>query len=170
MSGTDRERKDQASDELPILEKRRIEAAILKHVFDVIEARSGRAEAEAVIGEAVQRSAVEQGRYFRDKLGREPDLLDFNALSALWEAGGALEREVLVASAERLEYNMTRCAYAEMYREMGLEEIGHLLSCNRDGTFCVGYNPKMRLTRNQTIMQGASHCDFRYRMVEEGDA
>jgi hypothetical protein len=51
-----------------------------------------------------------------------------------------------------------------MYRDMGLGEIGHLLSCNRDGDFCIGYNPNMELTRTQTIMKGASHCDFRYRM------
>jgi hypothetical protein len=27
----------------------------------------------------------------------------------------------------------------------------------------VGYDPKLKLTRTQTIMGGASHCDFRYR-------
>ena len=50
---------------------------------------------------------------------------------------------------------------------MGMGHIGHLLSCNRDGHFCVGYNPKMQLTRTQTIMQGADHCDFRYRLKDE---
>jgi len=51
-----------------------------------------------------------------------------------------------------------------MYREMGLGHIGHLLSCNRDSSFCIGYNPEMQLTRTQTIMEGAAFCDFRYRM------
>ena len=55
-----------------------------------------------------------------------------------------------------------RCRYAETYKAMGLGEIGHLLSCNRDGAFCEGYDPKLKLERTQTIMQGASHCDFRY--------
>jgi len=45
---------------------------------------------------------------------------------------------------------------------MGLGEIGGLLSCQRDGTFCEGYDPKLKLERTQTIMQGASHCDFRF--------
>ena len=54
---------------------------------------------------------------------------------------------------------------------MGLGDIGHLLSCNRDATFCEGYDPRLKLTRTQTIMQGASHCDFRYRYdAEPGDA
>ena len=81
--------------------------------------------------------------------------------------GGALKKKMLVKTPERLEYDMTYCGYAEMYKEMGLAKIGHLLSCNRDGTFCDGYNPKMKLTRTQTIMEGADHCDFRYRMEEE---
>jgi hypothetical protein len=54
-----------------------------------------------------------------------------------------------------------------MYRAMGLGEIGHLLSCQRDATFCEGYDPKLKMTRTQTIMQGADRCDFRYRYGEE---
>ena len=45
-------------------------------------------------------------------------------------------------------------------------EIGHLLSCQRDATFCEGYDKRLRLTRTQTIMQGASHCDFNYKLVD----
>lgn len=46
---------------------------------------------------------------------------------------------------------------------MGLEEIGSLLSCVRDYEFIRGYDPEVELTRTQTIMEDASHCDFRYR-------
>ena len=59
--------------------------------------------------------------------------------------------------------------YAEMYRSMGLGEIGHLLSCQRDGSFCEGYDPKLKFARTQTLMQGASHCDFHY-VYETGAA
>jgi hypothetical protein len=51
---------------------------------------------------------------------------------------------------------------------MGLGEIGHLLSCQRDGTFCEGYDDRIKLKRTQTIMQGASHCDFDY-TFQKGD-
>ena len=63
-------------------------------------------------------------------------------------------------------FNVTRCRYSEMYREMGLGHIGHLLSCNRDGTFCTGFNPAITLERTQTIMSGCAHCDFRYGLEE----
>ena len=71
---------------------------------------------------------------------------------------------MLEASEDKLDFNVTRCRYAEMYQDMGLGDIGHLLSCNRDGDFCVGYNPEINMTRTQTIMKGADHCDFRFRI------
>lgn len=153
---------------LSILERRRIEAMILKNVHEVIEARSGRDEADAVIGAAVTQSAIQQGQAFAATLDHAPDLQDFADILPNWTRDGALEIETLHASPERLDFNVRRCRYAEMYQEMGLGRIGHLLSCSRDGDFCIGYNPEMKLTRTQTIMKGASHCDFRYRM-EPGD-
>jgi len=84
----------------------------------------------------------------------------------LWQKDDALRMEVQRQDDTHYDFNVTRCRYAEMYREMGLGHIGHLLSCNRDGAFCQGYDPKLKMTRTQTIMQGASHCDFRYRYEE----
>lgn len=150
---------------IPILERRRIEAMILAHVFAVISERSGKEEAETVIGETCSRSAIEQGKNFAEDLGRTPNLADFAEILPNWTREDALEIEPLVTSDEKMDFNVTRCRYAEMYGEMGLGEIGHLLSCNRDGDFCTGYNPDIELTRTQTIMKGASHCDFRFRLT-----
>ncbi len=156
---------------LPILERRRIEAQILKCVHEVIEAEDGREKADAVIGTAVTRSAIDQGRAFAEALGHAPDLKDFADILPNWTREDALVIETIAATADALDFNVLRCRYAEMYREMGLGRIGHLLSCNRDGDFCTGYNPDMKLTRTQTLMGGASHCDFRYRMAPgTGDA
>ncbi|AUC56254.1 2-amino-thiazoline-4-carboxylic acid hydrolase (plasmid) [Sagittula sp. P11] len=153
--------------DIPILLRRRIEAMILKHVLDVITERSGRKEAEAVIGETCSRSAIEQGKQLAEQLGHAPDLTDFAAIQPNWTREDALRIDTLEATEEKLDFNVTRCRYSEMYKEMGLGDIGHLLSCNRDGDFCIGYNPQIELTRTQTIMKGASHCDFRFRMKKE---
>jgi hypothetical protein len=50
----------------------------------------------------------------------------------------------------------------------GLGEIGQLLSYQRDGTFCEGYDARIKLERTQTIMQGATHCDFDYTFEKMG--
>ncbi|SNY92884.1 L-2-amino-thiazoline-4-carboxylic acid hydrolase [Cohaesibacter sp. ES.047] len=153
--------------DLPILERRRIEAMILKHAFDVISERSGCEEAEAVIGETCSRSAIEQGQSLAADLDHAPDLSDFAAILPNWTKEDALQMDVIKTEKDAMEFNVTRCRYAEMYREMGVGDIGHLLSCNRDGDFCIGYNPEIELTRTQTIMKGASHCDFRYKMKKD---
>ena len=89
-------------------------------------------------------------------------LRSFQELQALWTQDDALVIEVVKATDTEFDYNVHRCRYAETYKAMGLGEIGHLLSCNRDGAFCEGYDPRLKLDRSQTIMQGASHCDFKY--------
>ncbi len=45
---------------------------------------------------------------------------------------------------------------------LGVPELGAILSCNRDAASIAGFNPDVALTRTQTLMGGASHCDFRY--------
>jgi hypothetical protein len=147
---------------LSMLEKRRIEAAILKHVYDTLKASHGAEVAMRTIAQSVRRSAMEQAGHFAAAVGGNTSMQTFIARQELWTRGGALEREVLEESDTKYRFNVTRCKYAEMYREMGLGEIGHLLSCQRDGTFCEGYDSRLTLKRTQTIMQGASHCDFDY--------
>jgi L-2-amino-thiazoline-4-carboxylic acid hydrolase len=149
---------------LPMLERRRIEAAILKHVYDTLKASHGIAVAQRTIADAVRSSSIEQGREFAAKAGGQTSMGTFVGIQDQWRMSGALEVDVKAQSDTRFDFNVTRCRYAEMYREMGLGEIGHLLSCQRDATFCEGYDDRLKLTRTQTIMQGASHCDFSYRL------
>jgi hypothetical protein len=151
-----------AADGMAMLERRRIEAKLLAHVHAVLTERFGEAAADAAVAESVHRSAIEQGREMATALGGETSLATFIAAQELWTRGDALAVEVKEQSAERFAFNVTRCKYAEMYREMGLGRIGHLLSCQRDGTFCEGYDERLKLRRTQTIMQGATHCDFEY--------
>ena len=148
---------------LPMLEKRRIEAAILKHVYDTLKASHGEEVARQSVADAVRRSSIEQAREFAAQVDGRTSLQTFIDRQDLWRMGDALTTEVREQTDRTYVFHVTRCRYAEMYRDMGLGDIGHLLSCQRDGTFCEGYDPKLKLTRTQTIMQGASHCDFSYR-------
>jgi hypothetical protein len=147
---------------LSMLEKRKIEAEILKEVYETLKASHGEAVAKKTIAESVRRSAIEQARAFAAAAPGGPSLKAFQDVMPLWTKGGALEIEVTEETEKTFAFNVTRCRYAETYKAMGLGEIGHLLSCNRDGAFCEGYDPKLKLARSQTIMQGASHCDFKY--------
>lgn len=153
----------------PMLERRRVEAEILKHVYETLKEKHGAAMAADAVAEAVRRSAIEQGQAMAAAGGGKTSLKAFEDLQPMWTRGGTLEVVERERGADAFAFDVVRCRYAEMYREMGLGEIGHLLSCQRDGTFCEGYDPKLKLSRTQTIMQGASHCDFRYRYEDEGE-
>jgi hypothetical protein len=152
--------------DVPVLTKRRLQAEVVKPVFEAMVAEVGRERAEAILDAAIRKAAVAEGAAFGQRVpeGQNP-LAAFIDIFELWTRGGALEIEVLEASDERFDFNVTRCRYAEMYREMGLGDIGHLLSCNRDGTFAEGFDPRLRLERAQTIMGGAPCCTFRYRLA-----
>ena len=153
--------------DLPIIELRRIEANVIKPIYEEMVAEVGAAAAQKIIGNAIRKAAIAQAQTFAERDGPDRDMRSFQDLYGLWTKGGALETEVLEATDETYHFNVTRCRYAEMYKEMGLGEIGHLLSCNRDGSFCEGYSDKITMQRGQTIMSGASHCDFRYRYEGE---
>lgn len=155
--------------DLPILEQRHIEANIIKPIYEEMKAEIGDELARKIISAAITKNAIEQGAAYARSEGRETSLESFHALLPQWKANGALEVEMLEEGETEVHYNVTRCQYAEMYKNIGLADIGHLLSCGRDGTFCKGYNPRISLIRTQTIMQGASHCDFRYSMKDDED-
>ena len=150
--------------ELPILTQRRIEAAFARGVFAEMEAEFGAEAARAVLARAVIRMARESAARLAAEAEEGVSPLDaFRAVLPRWATEDALRIDVLQSTETALDFNVTRCRYAEMYREMGLAELGSVLSCNRDGAFCQGFDPNLTLERTQTLMQGASHCDFRYR-------
>ena len=84
-----------------------------------------------------------------------------------WTRDDALQIDVLEQNDEELHFDVKRCRYAEMYKALGIPELGAVFSYNRDFALIDGFNEKAKLTRTQTIMQGASHCDFRYEFPKQ---
>lgn len=154
---------------MPIIERRRIEAEIVGHLYRELVSRFGEKPARQVIDAAVRKAAIAHGEKCRTELGHMPDFSDFEAILPAWTAEDALTIEVKEVGPDRFSYDVTRCRYAETYKEMGLADIGSLLSCNRDAAFCEGYNPSMQLDRTETIMSGGRRCDFRYRLNRPKD-
>jgi L-2-amino-thiazoline-4-carboxylic acid hydrolase len=147
--------------EIGVLKRREIEARILMPVLKRLGAVFGEDRVFAVTREVIVEVAREQGRALAEQMGG-------NSLEHLadslenWKKGDALRLETLERTSERFSFNVTRCRYAELYQSLGIPEVGALLSCNRDFSLVEGFNEDITLTRTQTIMGGASHCDFRY--------
>lgn len=148
----------------PIFVQRRVEANILKHVYETLIESHGEDVAKQAIGDSVRKASIAQAEEMAE--GVETSMTSFIELMEMWTRGSALETTVLDANEKEFNFDVTRCRYSEMYKEMGLGDIGHLLSCQRDGTFCEGYDSRIKMTRSQTIMQGAPTCTFRFKLAE----
>ncbi len=80
----------------------------------------------------------------------------------IWCDEGAMIIDVLKENNDEFNFNVTKCLYAEIYKNLEVPELGKCLSCDRDFPFNEGFNPEITLERTKTIMEGADHCDFRY--------
>ena len=143
------------------LERRKIEAGVLIPMIQAFQRALGKEQANEIAREVIRELARKDGERWGAQYGR--DLAALSEVEKVWAAGGALEIEPLEKSAEALDFNVTRCAYAEFYQSLGLPELGSLFHCSRDFAMAEGFSPDIRLDRTQTIMQGAGHCDFRFR-------
>jgi len=149
--------------EIGVLKRREIEARILMPVLSALGDEFGREKVLEIARRIIIDVAREQGKALSERMGGD-SLGHFATALEDWKKGDAYRMDVLEQTEERFSFNVTRCRYAEMYRALGIPEIGALLSCNRDFSLVEGFNPAVKLTRTQTVMEGASHCDFRFEL------
>ena len=145
-----------------VLTRREVEARMLAPLIEALGAEFGRERVIEVVRDTIVRIAQEQGAALAESMGSD-GLPAFAESLSSWTRDNALEIEVLQESEDAFDFNVTRCRYAELYRALGVPELGAVFSCNRDGALIEGFNPGVEFTRTQTIMQGAPFCDFRYR-------
>ena len=150
---------------ITLLQRRGIEAEVLIPLIRRMEQELGRDRAHQIARDTIEAIAREQGAAVAEALQRR-DLEGFHHVKDTWSgAGGDLQIETLREDGEALEFNVVGCRFAEMYRRMGAEDLGFILSCSRDFALSQGYSDALHLERGQTIMQGAAFCDFRYRLA-----
>lgn len=150
------------SDPIHLLRHREIEAKIVAPLVRAFAAEVGNEKAREILAGVIRQLAEQAGCAAAAEVGGN-DLAHLKQVVDGWRANGALELTVLRDDADAFEFDVTRCHYAELYHALGLADFGPLLSCNRDGAMIAGFNPDIAFRRTQTILQGASHCDFRYR-------
>jgi hypothetical protein len=106
-------------------------------VLGRLGAELGEERVFAIARDVIIEVAREQGRELARQMGG--DGLDrFAAALENWKKGDAYQMDTLESTPERLSFNVTRCRYAEMYRSLGIAEVGALLSCNRDFSLVEG--------------------------------
>lgn len=154
--------------DIPLIEQIKIQAQVLVPLIKTLQAELGEERANALVRKALG----DQLRKFGERWWRAQGARSLGEkMAASFErfaAGDALDYEVVEQGRDAFDVNVTGCRYARFYQELGVPELGFLLVCSSDFAMTEGFGG-VKLTRTQTIMQGASHCDFRYSLESKDD-
>jgi hypothetical protein len=71
-----------------------------------------------------------------------------------WEDGEQTDKSVRT--------KFTECLWATTFREANASDIGYAAICYPDYAAASAFNPKIRLIRPTTLMEGFDCCDFQY--------
>jgi hypothetical protein len=154
---------------IPVIQQAKIQAQVLVPLVKALQAEVGEARANALVRKALGDIYRRFGEEFWRTRNEQHLGKAVASAFATYARGDALDYTVIEQSPDAFEIDVTGCRYAEFYQELGEPELGFLLVCSADFTTAEGFGPDIKLTRTQTIMQGASHCDFRYRRLKEAD-
>ena len=147
--------------DVPLIEQAKIQAQVLVPLVKALQAELGEERANGIIRKALGDMYRELGeKWWQTQGGNLGEKMA--ASFAAFAAGDGLDYEVLEQAPDAFEVNVTGCRYAEFYNALGAPELGFLLICSSDFSMVEGFGSDVRLTRTQTIMQGATHCDFRF--------
>ena len=159
---------------IPVIEQAKIQAQVLVPLIKALQSELGKERANALVlkalGDVYRRLGEQWWRARESRHVGENMALAFAAFAK----AEAVDYCVRAQSQDTYEIDVARCLYAQFFKELGESELGFLLVCSLDFPFAEGFGPDIKLTRTQTIMQSASHCDFRYRrsrtVIETGCA
>jgi L-2-amino-thiazoline-4-carboxylic acid hydrolase len=152
-----------------VLQQAKIQAQVLVPLVKAMQAELGKERANAIVRKALRDLYRRYGEDFWRAKNEENIGKAMTSAFAIFARDDALDIEVKEQSEDAFDIDVRRCRYAEFYNALGEPELGFLMVCSADYHMAEGFGPDIKLTRTQTIMQGASHCDFRYRRSRVGE-
>jgi L-2-amino-thiazoline-4-carboxylic acid hydrolase-like protein len=155
-----------ADPRLSLLDKTRIQAQVLVPVLRALRSELGKEKADAIVKQALRDWSKQLFAAIGQGIEGSPRR-KWATIQSVWGevSGREVEVEILRHDEEALEINVTRCRFAEFFRALGEPELGALLICETDFDIAAAGGSEVSLTRDQTIMQGAPSCTFRYKFA-----
>ncbi|HVO47796.1 MAG TPA: L-2-amino-thiazoline-4-carboxylic acid hydrolase [Steroidobacteraceae bacterium] len=153
----------------PSFEQVRAQAAVLVPLVKLLRQEIGVERANDIVVRALAEWAQSIGRMLRELPAATPLAKLRMAIEGL-DAAGMQQTEFLQSTDTQLDYNVRRCRAAEFYRSLGLEDLGYLLVCRLDESVMPALDAKIAFVRDQTLMQGAAYCTFRFTRPPEESA
>jgi hypothetical protein len=152
--------------EVSLLDKTRIQAQVLVPVLRALRAELGKDKADAMVKQALRDWSKQLFAAIGESIEGSQRRKWATMQSALHDASARdVEFEILRHDKEALEFDVTRCRFAEFFRALGEPELGSLLICEIDFDIASAGEGEVSLDRAQTIMRGAPSCTFRYKFA-----
>ena len=148
----------------PLMQRVKSQAEVLVPLLRHLRVELGEERANELVYPAI-RDAVKKWIAGISSSHSEDPIENFRKTSDILEAmyDGDVEYETLRDDDERWEMDISRCRYAEFFRQLDEPELGTMLVCEMDDHIADLAAPAVRMSRTETIMKGGTHCPFRYR-------
>ena len=151
--------------DISLLDQVKMQAQVLVPVLEALRAELGEERANRLVTGALRESSRETFRRMGALIPGSPkDKWAAMNAASMPRIGTDVDVRMLEQEPDAMEFDVTGCRYADFFRQLGEPELGAVLLCEVDLHMVEVGKPEVELTRTQTIMKGASHCDFRYRM------
>lgn len=149
---------------ISLLDKTKIQAQVLVPVMRALRDELGREKADALVRGALR----EWSKQLFANIGNGIEGSPWRKFAKMSNAlADVTLREVTVDmhrnDKEAQEFDITSCRFAEFFRSLGEPELGALLVCQTDVDIAAASGSDVKFSRTQTLMQGGSSCNFRYK-------
>ena len=103
------------------------------------------------------------GKMFAKQLGGN----DFATLKKMFHPDSPNFKNILTMTitedtANVHEIKVTECIFATTFLEAKAGDLGFATICYADYNMASGFNPKVKMVRDKTLMQGHAYCNHRY--------
>lgn len=116
-----------------------------------------------LLKKASSKSAAQKGRNMAQNLPRN-DLAawaaDLREPNHFWKH--VLTFDIVEDTDKAFEMKITECLWAKIFREAKASDIGYAAICHPDYAMAQAFNPKIRMVRTKTLMQGDDCCNHRW--------
>jgi len=88
----------------------------------------------------------------------------FSSFVDLFRSGenNTMTMKIVEDTPSGFEFKVTECLYADSFLRAKAGDIGYAWVCWGDYAWAEGFNPKIKLVRDKTLMQGNDCCNPRY--------
>ena len=157
-----------ANPSISLLDQLKVEAQILHPVLEALRAELSKERADELVAGAVRdwrREVIARLGSMMPGTPREKfeRFMDANEQRA---AGGDVDFDWLRRDADVIDVDVTGCRYADLFHALDEPALGAALACECDNHMADVVGPELEYSRTQTIMGGASCCDFRFRLKD----